>query len=256
MLAAHRAAELDDQVGDLARDRPERLDPFGRLDVDDRPDVQAADVGVAVAGGLDAVALRRSRGTGRRTRAAGRGRRPCPRRRRSAWRRRPSPSGARSRPCGPSRSRPWRRSSGSCGRPSTPRPALEPPGQVVGPRRPARPASRRRTGRPGRRPGGPRRSRGGASRAGSPPARSRIIRSSISTATGPVATISARRSSAAGIVANERTTSPCAGGSGTTFSSAAGDDGQRPLRADDQLRQVELPGLVAPSRRAGPAGRG
>ena len=28
VLAAHRAAELDDQVGDLPGDRPERLDPL------------------------------------------------------------------------------------------------------------------------------------------------------------------------------------------------------------------------------------
>ena len=52
VLAAHRPLELGDEVGDRARDRPERLDPRARLDVQDRPDVQAADVGVAVTGGL------------------------------------------------------------------------------------------------------------------------------------------------------------------------------------------------------------
>ena len=49
MLAAHRAAELDHEVGHLGGDRSELIDPLDRLDVQDRPDVQAADVGVAVA---------------------------------------------------------------------------------------------------------------------------------------------------------------------------------------------------------------
>ena len=73
VLAAHRAAELDHQVGDLAGDRPQRLHALGRLDVDDRPDVQAADVGVAIARGRARRAARRSPRIGRRTPAAGRG---------------------------------------------------------------------------------------------------------------------------------------------------------------------------------------
>ena len=57
VLAAHRPLELDDQVRDLARDRTQAIDPLVRLHVEDRPDVQAPDVGMAVARGLDAVPL-------------------------------------------------------------------------------------------------------------------------------------------------------------------------------------------------------
>ena len=168
MLAAHRAAELDHQVGDLAGDRPERLHALPGLDVDHRADVQAADVGMSVARGRDPVACDDLRGIGRKTRAAERDRRPCPRRRRSAWRRRPCPSAARTRPCGPSRSRPCRRRPDGCGRPA--RPAAP---RTVGPglrrARPARRANRRRTGRPGRPRAVPRRSSDAGQTAGSAP---------------------------------------------------------------------------------------
>ena len=58
VFAAHRPAELDHQVGDLPGDQPQRLEALPGLDVDDRPDVQATDIGVSIAGGRDPVARR------------------------------------------------------------------------------------------------------------------------------------------------------------------------------------------------------
>src|SRR5580692_11185291 len=55
MFSAHGAAELDDQVRDLAGDRAKRLHAGGGLDVNDRSYVQAPDVGVAIAGGRHSV---------------------------------------------------------------------------------------------------------------------------------------------------------------------------------------------------------
>ena len=80
-------------------------------------------------------------------------------------------------------------------------------------------------------------------------ARSRIIRSSISTATGPVATISASRSSAAGIVANDKHDQALGGRHRHELEHGCGSDRQRSFRADDQPRQIELPGPLVPAGR-------
>ena len=182
-----------------------------------------------------------------------RARRPCPRRTRPAWRRRPSPSGAR----GPAL-RTFQKSSFAAAVRllRTPEHARAGPRTGGRGRRRGRPAPRpspRRTARRGRRRGGPRRSRGAWRYSGLPAARSRIIRSSISTATGPVATISASRSSAAGIVANERITSPCAGGIGTTFSSAAATTASVP--SDPTISRARLNAHGSSGQPSGRTGR-
>ena len=250
MLAAHRAAELDDQVGDLARDRPERLDPLSRLDVDDRPDVQAADVGVAVAGAVDPVPLDDRAEPLVELRASCRG---------STAVSSTNAIGLAS-PTMPIRSekpalRTFQKSSlaASARRlrtPSTPGPSLEPAGQVVGARRPARPASRRRTARPGRRRGGPRRSSRycGVERVLRRPARGSSGRAS-RRRPGPVATISRQPVERRGDRREREHDQPLRRGERHDLQLGRGDDRQRPLRADDQPRQVELPGLVAPARR-------
>ena len=118
VFSAHGAAELDDQVRDFAGDRTQGLHAGGGLDVDDRSDVQAPDIGVAIAGGRHAVFLDDRVEIARRTPAAARDRRPCLRRRRPAWHRRPCPSRARTRPCGLSRNRPWPRRPVGCAPPA------------------------------------------------------------------------------------------------------------------------------------------
>ena len=48
MLARQRAAELEDEIGDVARDCLEARDAVGRLEIHHGPDVQAADRRVRV----------------------------------------------------------------------------------------------------------------------------------------------------------------------------------------------------------------
>ena len=55
VLAGQRAAELEHQIGDVVRDRFEPPDPFGGLEVDDRPHVQTADRRVRVDAGPRAM---------------------------------------------------------------------------------------------------------------------------------------------------------------------------------------------------------
>ena len=55
MLAAENAAELPGEVADLVGDGIHPVDAFLVLQADHGPDVQAADAGVAVVGGLGAV---------------------------------------------------------------------------------------------------------------------------------------------------------------------------------------------------------
>ena len=55
VFAAHCAAELHDEVADGLGDGPHRLDLRRVLEVDQRPDVEAADAGVRVEGGAHAV---------------------------------------------------------------------------------------------------------------------------------------------------------------------------------------------------------
>ncbi len=49
MLAAHRPAEFEDEVGNLGGDRSKFLDVLIILRIQDRTDVQATDVGMPVA---------------------------------------------------------------------------------------------------------------------------------------------------------------------------------------------------------------
>ena len=97
VLARERAAEFEHEIGDVASQRLEAPHAFLGLEVDDRPDVEAADRGVGVDAGLRAVGPHRRRGTGRCSRAAAPAARPCPRRTRATWRRPSSPSTARAR---------------------------------------------------------------------------------------------------------------------------------------------------------------
>ncbi len=60
MFAAQRAAKLEHQIGDLGGDLPHALHVGGCLQVQERPDVQAADAGMAVKGALGAVPLENS----------------------------------------------------------------------------------------------------------------------------------------------------------------------------------------------------
>ena len=245
MLAAHRAAELDHQVRHLPGDRSERFDAFGGLDVDDRPDMQAADVGVAVARGPDPMPLDNRLEAvverGKPVRAHGRVLDEGDRLGVAHHGHQQGESGLADLPeiiaGGIVR---LLRMPSTPGRPSNRRARSSSRGR-------ARPENRRRTGLPGRQPGGPRRSRGSEKR-GFSAARSRIIRSSISTATGPVATISASRSRAAGIVANGKHHQPLGGGDRNHAKIGRRHHRQRPLGADDQLREIELPGLLGPAR--------
>ncbi len=248
VLAAHRAAELDHQVGDLAGDRPQGRHAFCGLDVDDRPDVQAADVGMPVAGRRDAVPLDDpAKAVVKLGKPAGVDGRVLDERDRlgvadHAHQQRKAglahlPEvvlvGVRQAAC----ARPGRPAG-----PRTSRPAFGALGQLVG-------ANRRRTGRRERPPAGRRRSRDAARTTGS----ARPGRGSSGRASRRRPDRS-RRSRPAGRAppGSWRTTArpaPGPAGSGTSLQHGGGGDRQRPFRADDQLGQVELPGLVAPAGR-------
>ena len=108
MLAREGTAVLEHQLGDLLGDRLELPHALLGLEVDHRPDVQAADRGVRIDAGLGPVARDDRPGIRRCSRAGARARRPCPRRTRWPWHRLSRPSRAPAPSCGASRPAPAR----------------------------------------------------------------------------------------------------------------------------------------------------
>ena len=79
VLAAERAAELQHQVGHLLGDAPHAGHIAGVLQVEERPNVQTADAGMAVEGAIGALAIEDFAESGGELRQTLRARRPRPR---------------------------------------------------------------------------------------------------------------------------------------------------------------------------------
>src|SRR5947209_20182810 len=72
VLAAQRAAELQDQVGDFLRNLPHPCHVGTRLQIQKWPDVQTADAGVTVKGAVGAMLLEKVAETRHKLRQPGR----------------------------------------------------------------------------------------------------------------------------------------------------------------------------------------
>ena len=227
--------------------RCQRLDLVGPREVDERPDVQAADRAVAVeAGGQPVRARRIARNSRDVVDRAARAPPRCPRRTPPAacgprWR----PSAARARPCGPWSARPARRRSrrAACGSRGRARATRARAGRACrAPRRrvsPEKETNSSASGSPSRRSASVRYS-------SLERERSRIVRSISSTALGSSASASSVAAIAASSVVEVPDREHLRLRQLDELHGRRGDDRERPLGADDQLREVERVHAVEP----------